>query len=125
MTKTTKSVHRDENPVAELVRSLVDQICSVSWQVFSTIQHEVTRLIESLGKEVANTEALNKEPAVSKTEPIKIKSADDLAELEKIFEKRVSQALQRLQIPTRADLDNLNKRLDNLNKDIERLNKRK
>jgi poly(hydroxyalkanoate) granule-associated protein len=76
-------------------------------------------------KEVVNAEAFNKKSAISKTESVKTKSADDLAELEKIFEKRVSQALQRLQIPTRADFENLNKRLDNLNEDIEWVSKRK
>jgi poly(hydroxyalkanoate) granule-associated protein len=76
-------------------------------------------------KEVVNAETFNKKSAISKTESVKTKSADDLAELEKIFEKRVSQALQRLQIPTRADFENLNKRLDNLNEDIEWVSKRK
>lgn len=117
MTNTPQGMNRNVPSLAGLIKSLMSQILATGLESISKIQHEGGKLIESYIKQQGESTAALKTPS-TKADRVKIDSANDFAHLEKIFEGRVSRVLQRLNVPTQQDLENINKRIDSLQKSL-------
>jgi len=94
--------------------------------VVSTVQRVGGQWLDILIEEGKKLEA-RFNPMASRTPttapPKKELTPQQLEQLEDIFQERVGRALQRLQIPTRRDLEKLHRKMDALDKTIKALGK--
>ena len=92
----------------------------------STVQRIGGQWLDALIEEGKKLEA-RFNPMASRTSatapPKKALTSQQMEQLEEIFQERVARALQRLQIPTRRDLEKLHRKMDALDKTIKALGK--
>jgi poly(hydroxyalkanoate) granule-associated protein len=127
MTVRPKRAPQAENSLTAIIRDVMAQIRVVGLagtEVFSKIQQEAFKLLESFFSQDKGVDSIRKQLIVNANKVTEAKSPEDFAELENIFEERVSRVLQQLKVPTQTDLRDLQKRLENLNKDINALRRR-
>jgi poly(hydroxyalkanoate) granule-associated protein len=105
------------------------QIWTAGVGAFARAQGEGTDLFETLVKKGMNLEAKTRKLANGKVdvvrgavedrvENVREKATDTWDRMEKVFEDRVQQALNRLGVPTREDLVNLTKRVESLTAEL-------
>lgn len=124
MNKTPKDTRHDENALLKLAGDIISQARLAGLGAFAKIQQESGKLLESLIKEGEKFLMPDRESVVNKAAMTEAKSAQHFDDLEKLFEMRVSRALQRLEIPTREDLQKLQKQLQDLHELVESLYKK-
>lgn len=128
--KTSKTTTKKS--VDSSSRNLLDtaqQIWTAGVGALAKAQGEGTDLFETLVKKGMNLEAKTRKLANGKVdvvrgavedrvENVKEKATDTWDRMEKVFEDRVQQALNRLGVPTREDLNNLTKRVEALTAEL-------
>lgn len=102
---------------------------------FAKAQDEGTRLFEALVREGVALEQKTRKLTAGKAEEargamesavgqVRERSQETWDKLEKVFESRVSRALNRLGVPGSAELQGLSARVENLAREVSRLNTR-
>lgn len=133
--KTSKTTAK--KAVDSSSRGLLDtaqQIWTAGVGALAKAQGEGTDLFETLVKKGMNLEAKTRKLANGKVdevrgavedrvENVKEKATDTWDRMEKVFEDRVQQALNRLGVPTREDLNNLTKRVEALTAELRKQGK--
>lgn len=133
--KTSKTTAKKS--VDSSSRNLLDtaqQIWTAGVGALAKAQGEGTDLFETLVKKGMNLEAKTRKLANGKVdvvrgavegrvENVKEKATDTWDRMEKVFEDRVQQALNRLGVPTREDLNNLTKRVEALTAELRKQGK--
>lgn len=112
--------------MAERVKESANQIWLAGLGAYSKAEEEGGRLFDALvqdGEKLeAKTRAIVDKPlnvAREKVETVRARATGSWEKVEKAFDLRVSRALHRLNIPTRADVDTLKKRIEELEKKLE------
>jgi len=112
---------------------LLDQLLEVTHKLrlaglgaVSTVQRVGGQWLDTLVEEGKKLEA-RFNPMATRTSatapPKKVLTPQQIEQLEEIFQERVARALQRLQIPTRQDLEKLNRKMDALDETLKALGK--
>lgn len=100
---------------------------------FAKAQGEGGKLFEALVREGVSLEQKTRQIATGKAEEVRgavetgvtqvrERTQETWDRLEQVFENRVSQALSKLGVPGRKDVDELLKRVDELNREVKKLN---
>ena len=121
MAKTLSSARPKENMMVTLVRDIAHQLWLAGLGAAAKAQEKGGELLESLIEEGEKVEARAKGVTAIHTEPSNAIHPQNVENLEKIFQDRVARALKKLDVPTQADLQDLNQRMDDLSKHIETL----
>ncbi|WP_461421826.1 phasin family protein [Ketobacter sp.] len=122
-----------DNQVGHLAEQMADRVKESASQIwlaglgaYSKAEEEGGRLFDSLvqdGEKLeARTRAIVDKPltvAREKVETVRARATGSWEKVEKAFDIRVSKALHRLNIPTRADVDNLKKRIEELERKLD------
>lgn len=90
------------------VRKQLDMANSRVGDVRSVAEHKVDEVKSAAGQKVGE---------------VKSKASDTWDKVEKVFDDRVSRALQRLGVPSKREIEELNKKLDELTAAVEKLQK--
>lgn len=77
--------------------------------------------IESLAKEFAEQSEMNQQEAKDFLDDCRKRYDDAKSDLDKKIEKAIEAVLKRLDLPSRSDMDALNKRMDDLTAKIEKI----
>ncbi|WP_199768004.1 phasin family protein [Ketobacter alkanivorans] len=116
-----KQVSQIAEHMADRVKESANQIWLAGLGAYSKAEEEGGKLFDSLvqdGEKLeAKTRAIVDKPlnvAKEKVETVRARATGSWEKVEKAFDLRVSKALHRLNIPTRADVDNLNQRIAEL-----------
>lgn len=131
-TKGKTSKNAPKAGVETSTRNLLDtaqQIWTAGIGALAKAQGEGTDLFENLVKKGMHLEAKTRKLANGKVdvvrgavegrvENVKEKATDTWDRMEKVFEDRVQQALNRLGVPTREDLNSLTKRVEALTTEL-------
>ena len=123
MTKTPNHPNKSD--------ALLDQVLDVMQKLrlaglgaVSTVQRVGGQWLDTLVEEGKKLEA-RFNPMASRNSttapPKKVLTAQQMEQLEEIFQARVARALQHLQIPTRRELDKLHRKMDALEETIKAL----
>ena len=110
-----------ENQLVATVRESAQQIWLAGLGAFAKAQEEGNKMFESLVKEGELIQARTKKVAAEKMAEMAGKATGTWDKLEQVFEDRVARALGSLGVPTKADLDDLAKRVDALNASVKAL----
>ncbi len=121
MAKTLSSARPKQNATVTLVKGIVHQLWLAGLGAAAKAQEKGGELLESLIEEGEKVEARAKGSAAIQTEPSNSTRPQNIESLERIFQDRVGRALQNLDVPTQAELQDLNRRMDALSKSIEAL----
>jgi len=84
-------------------------------------EREGSKFFEALVEEGEKREVVFKQAAGEKVDNIKDKAADQWNKLEEVFQKRVARALNRLGVPSKADIQLLYRQIEELDKNIKEL----
>ncbi|TXK64551.1 phasin family protein [Alkalisalibacterium limincola] len=120
----------------QMQRSIVDsaqQIWLAGVGAFSRAQEEGTKMFETLVKEGVTIEKSTRKYAGARAEAVRDvvedrvghvrgRATDTWDRLEKVFEQRVQRALNRLGVPGRDELADLNRQVESLNAELRRVN---
>jgi poly(hydroxyalkanoate) granule-associated protein len=122
---------RDEASQSETVNVVMgtaNQIWLAGLGAFTVAQQEGGKLFEMLvsegeefEKQTMKSASQKVEEVKGKVEEVREKATERLDKLEHAFQKRVARALNRLGVPTDADIHDLSKRVEALNKTIQQL----
>lgn len=114
--------------MAEKVKESANQIWLAGLGAYSKAEQEGSKLFEALvqdGEKLeAKTRALVDKPlhvAKETVETVRARATGSWEKVEKAFDQRVSRALHRLNIPTRADVEQLNERIAELAAEVQRV----
>ena len=123
----TKTPHRpsDSDDLLDQLLDVMQKLRLAGLGAVSTVQRVGGQWLDTLVEEGKKLEA-RFNPMATRTTAAPAKkalTAQQLEQLEEIFQERVARALQRLQIPTRRDLEKLNRKMDALDKTIKALGK--
>ena len=118
MAKTLSSARPKENMMVTLVRDIAHQLWLAGLGAAAKAQEKGGELLESLIEEGEKVEARAKGVTAIHTEPSNAIHPQNVENLEKIFQDRVARALKKLDVPTQADLQDLNQRMDALSQHI-------
>ena len=118
MAKTLSSARPKENMMVTLVRDIAHQLWLAGLGAAAKAQEKGGELLESLIEEGEKVEARAKGVTAIHTEPGNAIHPQNVENLEKIFQDRVARALKKLDVPTQADLQDLNQRMDALSQHI-------
>jgi len=124
-------------PAEQMSRSIVgsaQQIWLAGMGAFHRAQGEGSKLFEALVSEGMNIEQSTRKLATSRVDAVRDavedrvgvareRAVDTWDRLEKVFEDRVQRALNRLGVPSREDLAELNQRVQELNAELRKLAK--
>ncbi|GAB2502969.1 phasin family protein [Arenimonas alkanexedens] len=136
--KAAPKSHADLQAKAEqMSRSIVDsaqQIWMAGVGAFTRAQGEGSKLFEALVKEGMTIEKTTRKLATGRVDAVRDavedrvgvvreRAVDTWDRLETVFETRVQRALNRLGVPAREDLTELNARVNELNKELRKLGK--
>ena len=120
-----------DNRVAEKVKESANQIWLAGLGAYAKAEEEGSKLFDNLvhDGEVIESKTRNYidkslNVAKDKVDEVKAKATGSWNKVEKAFDHRVSNALSRLNIPTRRDVDSLVERIAELNDEIETLTKK-
>lgn len=137
MVKKLKTLAKDEDTqLASAVRTSAHQIWQAGLGAFAKAQEEGGRVFSKLVKEGTDLQKRTRsmaEDKVSEATDTITKVADGVSKqasgswdkLEQVFEDRVARALGTIGVPTRKDMDALNKRIDQLTKAVAALSGKK
>ena len=117
------------------LRDSAQQIWMAGIGAFERAQHEGGKLFENLVKEGANLEKKTRSFTTGKVDvardavettvsQVKVKAHDTWDKLEKVFEDRVSRALQKLGVPAHKEMQALIDRVEELNRAVRKLDTR-
>jgi poly(hydroxyalkanoate) granule-associated protein len=124
------------NPLAEQVRESAQQIWLAGLGAFGKAQSEGQKVFQALVQEGASLQKRTRAAVGGDKVAEMSKMAGKMAgqaggkanaawdKLEQVFEDRVARALGSLGVPTRADMENLAKRVDALNASVKALGTR-
>jgi poly(hydroxyalkanoate) granule-associated protein len=119
MAKMLSSARPKEIMMVTLVRDIAHQLWLAGLGAAAKAQEKGGELLESLIEEGEKVEARAKGVTAIHTEPGNaILHPQNVENLEKIFQDRVERALKKLDVPTQADLQDLNQRMDALSQHI-------
>jgi poly(hydroxyalkanoate) granule-associated protein len=122
MAKTLKDTDRGKNPMAMLFKGIAHQAWLAGLGIISMAQQEAGKLFESLITEGERVEAQSKALEIKdQGRAEKSKDPQYIENLQKIFDDRVYRSLQRLDVPTREDMQYVFKQMEELNKNIKTL----
>ena len=125
MTKTPNQPTKG-NDLLDQVLDVMQKLRLAGLGAVSTVQRVGGHWLDTLVEEGKKLEA-RFNPMASRNStiapPKKALTAQQMEQLEEIFQARVARALQHLQIPTRRDLDKLNRKMDALEETIKALRK--
>ncbi|MEZ5510183.1 MAG: phasin family protein [Gammaproteobacteria bacterium] len=114
--------------MADKVKESANQIWLAGLGAYSKAEQEGSKLFEALvqdGEKLeAKTRSLVDKPlnvAKETVETVRARATGSWEKVEKAFDQRVSRALHRLNIPTRADVDQLNERIAKLAAEVQRV----
>jgi len=124
---TDNQVSQFAEQMAERVKESANQIWLAGLGAYSKAEEEGNKLFESLvqdGEKLeAKTRSIVDKPlsaAKEKVETVRARASGSWEKVEKAFDIRVSKALNRLNIPTRADVESLTSRIEELERQLER-----
>jgi poly(hydroxyalkanoate) granule-associated protein len=133
MARNSNNLPDNDNPWEVLARDIANQTWLIGLGVVSKAQEESGKLLESLlneGKalEARLTKVIEKGAAATQgpykiAETVQFRTAATSEDMENIFEARVVKALERLQVPSRDDLNAVSKQLEALRQTVEMLRK--
>lgn len=117
-----------ENQVAERVKESANQIWLAGLGAYAKAEKEGTKLFEVLVRDGEKLESKTRDfverqlttardqvtAARDKVDEVKARATGSWGKVEKAFDERVSNALHRLDIPTKADFDDVSARIDAL-----------
>ncbi|MBW8368578.1 MAG: phasin family protein [Arenimonas sp.] len=135
--RTSKSNPDLQAKAEQMSRSLVEsaqQIWMAGVGAFTRAQGEGSKLFEALVKEGMTIEQTTRKLATGKVDAVRDavedrvgvvreRAVDTWDRLETVFETRVQRALNRLGVPAREDLAELNARVNELNAELRKLGK--
>ncbi len=125
---------RDSKPVAgKSIMESAQHIWLAGLGAFAKAQGEGGKLFETLVKQGSSLEQQTRKIATSKVgevrgvvesgvSQVRERTQETWDRLEQVFESRVSQALSKLGVPGRKELDELLARVDELNREVKKLN---
>jgi poly(hydroxyalkanoate) granule-associated protein len=108
----------------QLVSSVVDsanQIWLAGLGAFAKAQDEGVKLFETLVKEGEAVQERARKVAGDRMDEVTTKATDAWGKIEKVFEGRVANALEALNVPSKKDVDALAKRVSELTAVVEKL----
>lgn len=127
-TNNDKQVTQIAENMAEKVKESANQIWLAGLGAYSKAEQEGSKLFDTLvqdGEKLEQkTRSIVDKPiniAREKVENVRARATGSWTKVEKAFDVRVSKALQRLSIPTRTEVNNLNKRIDQLTQQLENI----
>jgi len=103
-----------ENQLAVKVRESANQIWLAGLGAFSKAQQEGVKMFEALVAEGEKVQERTRTAADERIAEVRAKASGTWDKLEQVFEDRVAQALNRLSVPSRKDIDVLSKRVAEL-----------
>ena len=103
-----------ENQLAVRVRESATQIWLAGLGAFSKAQHEGAKMFEALVAEGEKVQERTKVAADERLAEVRAKASGTWDKLEQVFEDRVARALNRLNVPSRKDIDVLSQRVAEL-----------
>lgn len=126
------SAMNDPRGIGKTVMDSAQQIWLAGLGAFSKAQQEGGKLFESLVKEGTALDAKTRKFTAARVNEargnmestlgqVRERSQETWDKLEKVFEDRVSRALDRLGIPDKDELKTLNRRVEELSRDVRRL----
>lgn len=124
--KNDKQVTQLAEQMAERVKESANQIWLAGLGAYSKAEEEGGKLFDSLVQDgerlEAKTRAIVDKPisaAKVKVETVRARATGSWEKVEKAFDHRVSKALNRLNIPTRSDVDDLQSKIDELSSQVD------
>ena len=127
---TDKQVGQLAEQMADRVKESANQIWLAGLGAYSKAEEEGGKLFDALvqdGEKLeAKTRAIVDKPftvAKEKVETVRARATGSWEKVEKAFDIRVSKALHRLNIPTRADVDQLTQRISELETQLGQIEK--
>lgn len=125
-----KQVSQIAEQMADRVKESANQIWLAGLGAYSKAEEEGGKLFDTLvqdGEKLeAKTRAIVDKPlnvAKEKVETVRARATGSWEKVEKAFDLRVSKALHRLNIPTRADVEGLNQRIVELEQQLGKVEK--
>ena len=130
--ETTGSSRRSAEQARAFGRAMMDsaqQIWLAGLGAFTKAQKEGSRFFETLVEEGARTQEKTRaytqaqfEEAQRRANPwietARQRTSDAFGKIEQAFDERIARAMQRMQMPTREDIRQLNDRLDELTREV-------
>lgn len=110
-----------DNQLVANVLDSANQIWLAGLGAFTKAQNEGGKIFESLVKEGEHVQKRARKAAGDKLGEMTETASDAWDKLEHVFENRVDKALRSLNVPTRKDIDALNKRVAELTALVEKL----
>ena len=108
-------------PITHKIKESASQIWLAGLGAYAKAEQEGNKLFETLVKDGENLETLTREQIGKqwnqyrgKVEEVKEKATHSWEKIEKAFDERVSRALVRLGIPSRAEVDDLKAEVEHL-----------
>lgn len=133
----SKAAPADSKPTARAGGKSIVESAQHIWLAglgaFAKAQDEGTRLFEALVREGVSLEQKTRKLTAGKADEargaveaavgqVKERSQETWDKLEKVFETRVSRALNRLGVPGSTELNNLTRRVEELGREVSKLN---
>src|SRR5271166_4176529 len=103
-----------ETQLAAKIRESANQIWLAGLGAFSKAQQEGVKMFEALVAEGEKVQERTRTAADERIAEVRAKASGTWDKLEQVFEDRVAQALNRLSVPSRKDIDTLSKRVAEL-----------
>jgi poly(hydroxyalkanoate) granule-associated protein len=121
MAQKLKEAPAEEGNITQLVMNSAQQIWLAGLGAFAKAQAEGTKLFESLVKEGEAVQARAGKVVHVQATQFGKSAAGAWDKLEQVFEERVSKSLNRLGVPTYADIQALSKHVNELNESVQEL----
>jgi len=111
----------EDTKITQVVMDSAHQIWLAGLGAFARAQAEGTKVFDSLVKEGEAVQARAGKAASAQMTRLSKNAAGAWDKLEQVFEERVSKSLNRLGVPTYADIQSLSKRVNELNASVQEL----
>jgi poly(hydroxyalkanoate) granule-associated protein len=120
--KKLKSVGIDSQ-LSATIRDSAEQIWLAGLGAFAKAQEEGTRVYDALIREGEAIQKKTRKVTEDKVTEMAAKATGTWDKLEQVFENRVARSLNSLGVPTKADVEQLAKRVAELKAEVEKLNR--
>jgi len=120
--KKLKSVGIDSQ-LSATIRDSAEQIWLAGLGAFAKAQEEGTRVYDALIREGEAIQKKTRKVTEDKVTEMAAKATGTWDKLEQVFENRVARSLNSLGVPTKADVEQLAKRVTELKAEVEKLNR--
>jgi poly(hydroxyalkanoate) granule-associated protein len=111
----------DDAKIVQVVTHSASQIWLAGLGAFAKAQAEGTKMFDALVKEGEALQARAGKAASAQITEVSKSAAGAWDKLEQVFEERVSKSLNRLGVPTYADIQKLSKQVNELNDSVQEL----